>query len=317
MYNNHVKIEKPSFIKDSHTICVKSGINPGDYPQFIQLTNMEIHKREVEYEKILEITNPFINTLIDSLRDSAVPLLVAICDNEAAILQIEGDPTMQEVMDTVGFKAGVKFTEECTGTNVVNLALKLKKSIKLIGDDHYHKLFHTAACYAVPFRSQDKQIIGVVNFMTDSQWDNPFLMGMLEMCVSSIEREIMLYKQNMELDLLNKVLMDSRKNGIIITDQRGFVKQVNQVADEHFLKMGYNLYDFNIFDVPHIGPFFHEALNNQMRYDEVLFKYNKEGKEMNIVGDIYPLINDHNILLGTVGQFREVAKNSKNILKHD
>lgn len=299
---------KPEYVIKSHEECRSWKMNPILIPTFVQLTNMEMYRKKVQYADILNIVNEGIGELAHSLKDT-VPVLFAVCDNEACILQIDGDSSMQQVMDSIGLKKGVKFTSCDTGTNVVNLALEYGTSIKLIGDDHYHHILHTAACYGVPIRYLSTQkVLGVICVMTDVGMDNPFLLPLLEATISSIEREIMLLDRNNQLNLFNAVLMESNQNGILITDPNGEIQQMNKAFLSFLNDIQFELATSNSFDFPKIGFYFQDVITHGHPHTNVSFIVTHNKIDRHIIAEFYPVFDQQYQLIAAVGQFREMQK---------
>lgn len=132
---------------------------------------------------------------------------------------MSGDETIKSTIDQFGIKIGSHFTQEDTGTNVISLALQQRHPIQLIGEDHYHTLLHEIACYGVPFHYTDEDnLLGSLCIMMPISYQNPLLLTMLSQAVDSIERELLLRKQNRQLNILNQIMLSRTRNGIIITN---------------------------------------------------------------------------------------------------
>jgi signal transduction histidine kinase len=203
--------EEAEYIKESKERCRKLGINPNIHqtPQNT-MTNDELLKKKESYKEILEVVKFFSNKIINSMEGT--PILMCISDENGFLLDTLGDKAMKKAMSNLGIKPGIQFTEEDMGTNVITLSLKEKAPIQLIGTNHYHKDLHNSACYCVPFHySDDDNLIGTISIMTAVILHNPFFLITLTTVVDSIERELLLRKQNREISRQQKLLYESEK----------------------------------------------------------------------------------------------------------
>ncbi|WP_315969980.1 PAS domain-containing protein [Brevibacillus massiliensis] len=199
------------------------------YPK-VMMTSKELEDKRGEYEEILSVVQFFSQKVLDSLKGT--PLLLAVSDEEGFILHMMGDETIKNTINQLGIRPGVQFTEQAMGTNVVSLSLKHSGlPIQVIGADHYHECLHQIACYAVAFHYTDiGDLLGSLIIMTSVEYQNPLMVTMLSITVDSIERELLLRKQNRQLNIMNQIMMENATNGIIITDKEGRITGFNRTA---------------------------------------------------------------------------------------
>lgn len=298
--------EKPGYITESHELCRKNNIIADVMPRFNQFTRAELESKLAKYDEVLAVTQYFMDKLLESIPER-MPLLVAVCDHEATILQIAGDESIKSMMDEVGFKVGVGFSEEITGTNVVSLSLRHRTPIQLIGADHFHTIFHGSSCYSVPFKySEDDRMIGSIAIMTTVNLHNPLFICMLQTTVDSIERELMLRRQNKQLHILNQIIMETKKNAAILTDKDGFITELNGSAAANFGLRRTELIGQSAFSLPYLGYYFQEVLRSGMRYEDVEVCL----EDYNLVGlfDANPIVDESGYVIGAYGQFRDITE---------
>lgn len=204
--------EEAKYIKESKERCRNLGIDPNKHqmPQNT-MTKDELARKKESYKEILEVVSFFSNKIINSMEGT--PILMCISDEKGFLLDTLGDKAIEKTMNDLGIKPGIQFTEEDMGTNVISLSLIEEAPIQLIGTNHYHKYLHNSACYCVPFHySDDDNLIGTVSIMTAVILHNPFFLMTLTTVVDSIERELLLRKQNREINRQQKLLYESEKS---------------------------------------------------------------------------------------------------------
>jgi len=298
--------EKPSYVTDSHELCKKYQIKPDVMPMFNQFTPEELQVKLTKYKEVLEVTQYFMNKLLEAIPER-LPLLVAVCDDEATILQIAGDEIIRSMMDQVGFKVGVAFAEDITGTNVVNLSLRHGFPIQLVGADHYHTIFHASSCYSVPFKYHNEaRVIGTIAIMTAVEMHNPLFISMLQTTVDSIERELTLRRQNKRLHILNQIIMETKKNAAIITNNEGEITELNRSAASTFNGKRSELIGQSVFQLPYLGPFFYEVLHSSKRYEDV--EISLDSHNIVVLFDANPIVDENGGVIGAYGQFRDITE---------
>lgn len=200
--------KEPQYVMKSKKRCVELGMNP-DVPGIPKnmMTELELSEKREAYSEILEVANLLSNKIINSLKGT--PILVVISDADGFLLDYLGDETIKSTVTQLGIKPGIQFSEEDMGTNVVSLTLKQNHPVQLIGDNHFHSFLHTSACYGVPFHyTDDNSLLGSICIMTAVILHNPFFLMTLDTVVDSIERELLLRKQNRKL---NKIAEENKK----------------------------------------------------------------------------------------------------------
>lgn len=203
--------KEPIYVTKSKKRCIELGMDPikPGIPKKI-MSELELSQRKETYKEILDVVNFFSNKIIKSLEGT--PILIVISDENGYLLDYVGDETIKQTVTQLGIKPGIQFSEEDMGTNVVSLALKQNHPVQLIGEHHFHSFLHNSACYGVPFHyTDDNSLLGSICIMTAVILHNPFFLMTLDTVVDSIERELLLRKQNKKLNLIieeNKKLLE-------------------------------------------------------------------------------------------------------------
>ncbi|PZD97526.1 diguanylate cyclase [Paenibacillus sambharensis] len=306
--------EKPEFIQQANLFCTHIGLNPKEipHPQHI-LSPAELDSKREEYDEILSVVSFFGDKILHSL--AGTPLLIAVANEEGFVLHMMGDETIKKTIHDLGIKPGVQFTETSMGTNVVNLSLKYNESpIQLIGDDHFHEYLHGTACYAVAFHYTDvNDLLGSVIIMTAKEFQNPMMVTMLATTADSIERELLLRKQNRKLNILNQIIMDNTRNGIILTNRNGEITTFNQYAELFTGKSRDDMLGTKVEELGSMGEYIHEVMHNGRTFEDVqmTFEPGSSADKQVCLFDAYPLYDEKRQLLGAFGQFRSITERVK------
>ncbi|KGX91236.1 EAL domain-containing protein [Pontibacillus marinus] len=299
---------EPQYIKESNRMCREMGMDPNEVSRPKQfLSDIELDQKRRSYSEILSVVSFFSNKLLDSLKGT--PILVVVSDANGYLLDIEGDETIKTTIEQFGIIPGCRFTQEDTGTNVVSLSLQQKHPISIIGEQHYHTFLHEIACYGTAFHyTDDNNLLGSVCIMMPQQFQNPLFLTMLTQAVDSIERELLLRKQNRQLNIMNQIMLSRTSNGIVITDEQGITTEFNDFAQEISNNTRESVVGRNIQNSPLTGEYFKEVLEHEKIFKNEELQFTKEdGNEVVCLFDAQPIYEEDK-MIGAFGQFRDISK---------
>lgn len=298
---------EPHYITDSKRKCELAGMDPDKVAKPKNFLSEAAFKEKLNfYREILSVVRFFSNKLLDSLKGT--PILVVVSDSDGYLIDVTGDETIKSAIEQFGIVAGSQFSQEDTGTNVVTLSLEQKHPVSIIGDQHYHSVLHDVACYGTAFHVKgETKLLGSISIMTPLPFQNPLYLTMLAQTVDSIERELLLRKQNKKLNMLNQILLTRTKNGIIITDEKGLVTTSNLFADK-LLHDQQPLICQPIAQFPLIGDFFKDVLEQRKNITDEEIPFTNAGENSVIcLFDAYPIFEETK-LIGAFGQFRDITE---------
>jgi diguanylate cyclase (GGDEF)-like protein/PAS domain S-box-containing protein len=271
------------------------------------MTEQQLNNKRKAYSEILSVVSYFSNKLLNSLKGT--PILVVIADSDGYLLEMAGDETIKSTVETFGIKKGSLFTQEDTGTNVISLSLQQKYPISLIGKNHYHKFLYEIACYGAAFHYTDEDnLLGSVCIMMPIRFQNPLFLTMLSQVVDSIERELLLRKQNKKLNIMNQIMLSRTRNGIVITDEKGITTEFNDFAQQISGKSRESVIGKCIFESDLTGHYFKNVLEFEKKYENEEIKFYKENGNLVVcLFDAQPIYKDEK-MIGAFGQFRDITE---------
>ncbi|MEF3303225.1 EAL domain-containing protein [Paenibacillus sp. GYB003] len=285
------------------------GLDPGVLPQFRNvMSQSELMCKKIEYQDILSVVYYFMNKLLHQLEGR--PIVIVVTDEHGYILEMAGDEAIKQTIDQLGIKAGVQLTEEECGTNSVSIALREKMPIQLVGDQHYHHFLQQTACYSIPFHYSDNvDLLGSISIMTMVEHAHPFFLAMLSTAADSIERELLLRKQNRKLAVLNHIMMNTTRNGIVITDRDGNITEFNASADQLTGLNRDDLLEKPVVQLQPIGSYIDEVIRHGTKYEDLKIEiYNeRENKKHICLFDAFPIFDEYSEQIGAFGQFRDIT----------
>ncbi|HEY4554068.1 MAG TPA: EAL domain-containing protein [Bacillaceae bacterium] len=306
----------PIPIAESRQRCKEWGMDPKIVPDAEEVGTKELQQIVQEYQEVLEVVAFFIPEFLSMIKGT--PLFIVVTNRDGVVIYMEGDSTIKNVIQQLGFRTGVKFSEAHSGTNSISLALDYNLPIEVVGRQHFHEFLMHSACYSVPFDDlQSNQILGTISIMTGIDFRNPLLLSLLSILAESIEREILLRRQNKDLNVLNQVLMDSIQTAMIITDRFGNITEFNHYAEELTgIKKGDILHNpAQELDV--IGDWIGKVIDTKESYSDIEVKISnpQAAKETVCLFEGRPIYSESHRFIGTVGSFRNITERYENQLR--
>lgn len=297
----------PTYIIESNRMCELTGMNPHEISSpkhYLNETEFEIKRKS--YNEILSVVSFFSNKLLHSLKGT--PILVVVSDAEGYLLSIEGDETIKSTSDQFGIQLGAQFTLKDTGTNVVSLSLQQMHPISIIGEQHYHSSLHEIACYGTAFHNKEENdLLGSISIMMPIWFQNPLYLSMLVQVVDSIERELLLRKQNRKLNIMNQIMLKRTRNGIVITDEHGITTEFNELAERISNNSRESVVGRNICESPLTGDYFKQVLREGKIFNNEELKFKDgEGNPIVCLFDAQPIF-ENGKMIGAFGQFRDIT----------
>ncbi|NBD25095.1 PAS domain-containing protein [Paenibacillus sp. T1] len=293
---------RETYIYNSHQKCFDNKLNPNDLPvpkEKLPTSVLEQKKRMLEVT--ISVARKFMTRLVSDLDGTAV--LICITDHEGYILEMYGDEMIKYQVESLGLSTGIRLEEEKVGTNSIEMALKMEQSAKVIGSDHFFRCLHESACFSVPFHASGK-ISGTITMMMAARHVSPYHLGLLQSAVDSIEREVITKKQNKKLLVLNQVLMDNSRNGVILTNEDGKIVEINPYAEKVLSSTKDELCNRQITEVAIIGEYMVSVLSGSEKYEDIEISISNK----TFLFDSFPIYDESNQIIGAFGQFRDITE---------
>lgn len=296
-------------IKESKARCISYGLRSADLPvSLTKLSSWELKKRQNKYYEVLSVVEHLGQKVIHLL--SGTPVMILVSDHQGHIISLFGDLSIKETLNRLGMVEGIQLNEREMGTNVVQLALLHKKPVQVIGPEHFHEVLHQSACYCAPFSFHGiNPLEGSIALMTTIDLHNPFNLPLLANMVDSMERELLLRQHSRHQTIINDLMINTMKNGIMITDARGNVIDFNQFAQKITNRNRESVIGNPVFDFEQFGNYIYEVLKNKKRFEdiELIFTNSLEHRTICLF-DAMPIFNDKGVLLGAYAQFRDITE---------
>lgn len=291
-----------TYIYNSHQRCLNRNMKPHVFsaPKD-KLSERELEQKKTKLAETISVARTFMTKLIAELDGTAV--VIVITDHEGYMIEMYGDEMIKGQIESLGLSTGIRLKEEEAGTNSIEMALKIGQSAQLIGPDHFFQCLHESACFSVPFYSSGK-ISGTISVMMAAHHASSFHVGLLQSAVDSIEREVRVKKQNKRLLVLNQVLMENSRNGVVLANEDGKIVEINPFAENVLACKKEDICNRQITEVAVIGEYMGDVLRGHNKYEDVEISIANK----TYLFDSFPIYDESNQINGAFGQFRDITE---------
>jgi sigma-54 dependent transcriptional regulator, acetoin dehydrogenase operon transcriptional activator AcoR len=219
-------IPLPGVVEESWKRCLDDyNLLPDKVPRAAVLTHSELRELIGSSEELLRIAEPEVERLFLQLVDSEY--LVSFASPQGVMLLFRCDYQYLGEMSASGVLPGSIWSEERQGTNGVGTALRLGKSVSIVGKQHYGTATKSLTCITAPLLGAHGSIEGVINVTTGRSGDarmNRVVQSIVEGSARRIENRYFgsLHRRSLQLRLMANVdSADLAEEGRLAIDEEG------------------------------------------------------------------------------------------------
>ena len=117
--------------------------------------------------------------------------VMAVSDATGQLLWVCGTPSVLRRAESIGFVEGSNWDERLAGTNAPGVALRLDRSVNVIGAEHFRRSVHRWSCAATTIHDPaDQSILGVLDITGGADIVVPQTMAMVRAAARMAESEL-------------------------------------------------------------------------------------------------------------------------------
>lgn len=141
--------------------------------------------------RLVRAATPILQGLENQLHGSNFGVLLA--DNEGFILhRTFGTPKLAAASDRLGVVVGAQFTEQTSGTNAVSTPIETRRSVFVLGEQHFLECLRDQICFGLPiFHPGTRRLEGVINIMGPSRESPALMKPVLTTAVWEIQQRLL------------------------------------------------------------------------------------------------------------------------------
>ena len=211
--------------------CRQSGVDPYDGVSHQLLAAEEITELLDARKFYLETVRHFMTHLYEFVKGSG--FIVLLADERGFVMETLGDADTLRSAAKVNLIQGACWVEVEGGTNGIGTALALGQPCQVSGCEHYCQKLHSWTCSAAPVRSDNGELIGVLQMSGPSRAAHQHTLGMVAAAAEAIRDQLRVQRRNNELTSLNEHLSNifqTMSDGALLVNDRGVITQLNPRA---------------------------------------------------------------------------------------
>ena len=117
--------------------------------------------------------------------------IMAVSDAAGQLLWVCGTPGVLRRAESIGFVEGSNWDERLAGTNAPGMALRLDRSVNIIGAEHFRRSVQRWSCAATPIHDPtDQSLLGVLDITGGDDIVVPQTMAMVRAAARMAEAEL-------------------------------------------------------------------------------------------------------------------------------
>lgn len=168
------------------------------------LEQEELSHRIRQNRKLMELVDPFLDTLFDTVRESG--FRVDFVDKEGYILKSQCSDYLDQLNIHTNSFAGANRSEEQAGTNAIGLAIKLKTPVQISGAEHYIQQFHRWSCSAAPVLDPKGSLLCIIGMAGHYEQAHKHTLALVTAMAKAIENALEVQEVHDRLKISNSQL---------------------------------------------------------------------------------------------------------------
>lgn len=203
---NNIAIEEDGVrehIRASWDRCIKLGLSPHHLPRLQRVSDCQLKLIKKRHSSLIKETKEYISKMKLILPNKNVAM--ALANDEGILFYVDGNyPELEDI----GYQPGYIHSELNIGNNAIGTCIYTKEPTVIIGSEHFLKSLSKWASFAAPIHNIDNELEAVFALIMPKQLANKNFLGMVMMAAQSIERQIILQQEKIELANANEMLSE-------------------------------------------------------------------------------------------------------------
>lgn len=168
--------------------CVDQGRRAGEPVEFDAVERAALSRLLDAERLLLDAARPALGALAGAVADAGY--VVLLTDARGRALAVDGGLDRRSAPLRQAFRPGVDLSEEVIGTNAMASAIAERRSVRVLGPEHFfadNQIFH---CCAAPVSDPQGRIIGAVDVSRDTPGLVAGALALTQRCAQRIERQL-------------------------------------------------------------------------------------------------------------------------------
>ena len=168
--------------------CLDQGRQVGEPVEFDPVERGTLAHLLDAQQSLLDVARPALTALAGAVTNAGYAVLLT--DLHGRVLAVEGGVERRSVPLRQAFRPGVNLSEEMIGTNAMSSAIAERRSVRVLGPEHFfadNQIFH---CCAAPVFDAQGSVVGAVDVTRDLPGLAVGALALTQQCARRIERNL-------------------------------------------------------------------------------------------------------------------------------
>jgi transcriptional regulator with PAS, ATPase and Fis domain len=302
-------------VLDSWKRSRQSGLSPQMFPI------KKAPPANISSDDVFNTINTQLNFLLKIVGENA-RLGIILCNNSGEIINIlNAEPTIGELLDSVGLRKGIILSEDSAGTNAISLAMINKGAVICYGAEHYLQKLHSLGGAAAPIYDIDGSPKGFIAlYCVLPEMNVRILKGLLVLLIYFFDQQTRLQRSKNLHDQLKKqitcMFKDDQKAMLLVTPA-GYMRQINPAAMKLLEVSDKQNEEKSPDALANFTPSIKEISRCAIPNKEIALEIQLSKKRLQVICERTPLFSETDEFLGSLLVFNEqtVKHSSKDVPK--
>lgn len=178
----------PGTILASWRRCRDMGLDADAYHGPTPLEAHALAEVRERNESLRKLCRPELEALYAAV--NRADSIVILTGPDGFILDALGSAEFLGKAARVSLRPGVPWLESATGTNAIGTALVERRSVEVMGAEHYYVPHKVLSCSATPILNPHGKVIGVLDLSGEASVHHRLALGMVQLAVEQIEHRL-------------------------------------------------------------------------------------------------------------------------------
>ncbi|MDN4075939.1 sigma-54-dependent Fis family transcriptional regulator [Fictibacillus terranigra] len=192
------------------------------------LSEYEFKQYKEKKEAFLNDIHPTIEQLAHRIKPSGS--VVIISDTNSFILENIGEPKFLEDTKRIYLQNGACYSEKIRGTNSLGTVSIEKKTLAVVGKEHYLEAHHKLYCIGSPIFDPSGTLLAVLNISGYKDLYQPQMLCMIDNMARTIEDSFLIRQPNPQLILSLSSEQQPNYQALLALNEDGLITGANREA---------------------------------------------------------------------------------------
>lgn len=160
--------------------------------------------------------------------------VLSLFDAQGCMLTCDGDPAALDRLAAINFRPGALWSEAVVGTNGPGTALATRRSVHIVGTEHFCESWHQWHCAAVPLCDTiTGDVLGIIDISGFRQHAHPHTLELAVALASSVQQMLLARETERRCAVLHRfaeLTGEYGQDALVAVDRRGVVLHATRTA---------------------------------------------------------------------------------------